>query len=235
MKGKKKYFLIGSIVLLLIVGIIAFYFYLKDEGRLSASERRFLANNSTTVQNISILNNVNIFGKEGSGVFYDFLEDFSKDSGLKTNPVTYNLGEPSTNVAFSIGNMVNEDEFVFYEGHYVLISKKSQNFSDVSHLTNQKIGILNENLSYVSSFLNTQNLTIKSYNSEQELLEAFQAQTDIQYMIVPLCLNIETILKNDFYVAYHFSDIPYFYKINISQDKTLGTILKKFFFKVGKG
>lgn len=232
MKGKKKYFLIGSIVLLLlIVGIIAFYFYLKDEGRLSASERRFLANNSTTVQNINILNNVNIFGKEGSGVFYDFLEDFSKDSGLKTNPVTYNLGEPSTNVAFSIGNMVNEDEFVFYEGHYVLISKKSQNFSDVSHLTNQKIGILNENLSYVSSFLNTQNLTIKSYNSEQELLEAFQAQTDIQYMIVPLCLNIETILKNDFYVAYHFSDIPYFYKINISQDKTLGTILKKFFLK----
>lgn len=232
MKSKKKYFILGSILIILIVAIVlALYFYLTNEYRLTSAEKRFLADNSTTVQNISVLNNVSIFGNNGSGVFYDFLEDFYKEYNLKTNPVTYNLGEAPSTIAFTIGNTFTEDEFVFYEGHYVLVSKKKEIFSDASHLTGQKIGILNSNLSYVSSFLDNQNLTIQTYNSEIELLAAFNDQTEINYMIVPMCLNMETLLKNDFTIAYHFSDIPYYYKVDKSKDKILGSILQKYFMK----
>ncbi len=231
MKGKKKFLIIGSILIVLLVALSLFlYFYFTDESKLNVTEKRFLADNSTTVQNINILNNVNIFGNNGTGVFYDFLEDFYKEYNLKMNPVIYNTGETPTSIAFTVGNTISDDEFAFYEGHYVLIGKKEENFSDASHLSNQKIGILSENLSYVSSYLDNQNLTIKTYNNEEELNTAFKEQTDIEYMIVPL-YDIENILKNNYTIAYHFSDIPFYYKVNMKQNETLGSILKKYYMK----
>lgn len=232
MKSKKKFFIIGSIVAILLIAlVVVLYFYFTDRSRLNATEKRFLADNTTTIQNIDVLNNVSIFGNNGSGVFYDFLEDFYKEYNLKTNPVTYNFGETPSNIAFTIGNTIGEDEFVFYEGHYVLVSKKSETISTTSHLANKKIGIVNSNLSYVSSFLDSDSLTIQTYNTEEDLYAAFKEQTDIQYMIVPLCLNMQNLLKNDYTIAYHFSDIPYYYKVNMSQNKTLGSILEKYFMK----
>lgn len=232
MKSKKKYFIIGGIFAVLVIAlVVVLYFYFTDESKLSATEKRFLADNSATVQNINILNNVSIFGDNGSGVFYDFLEDFYSEYNIKTNPVIYNLGESASNVAFTIGNTYNENEFVFYEGHYVLVNKKKEYFSDISRLRNQKIGILSSNLSYVSSFLEDGSLTIKTYNTEEELLKAFEEQTEINYMIMPLCLSMGTLLKNDYNIAYHFSDIPYYYKVDMSKNPTLGSIMQKYFLK----
>ena len=232
MKSKKKFFLISFIIIVfLVILFILSYLYFTDTTKLNASEKKFLADNSTTVQNFNVLNNVSIFGDNGSGVFYDFLEDFYKEYNLKINSVTYNLGESPSNIAFTIGNTYNENEFVFYEGHYVLISKEKDSFSNATHLTNQKIGILNDNLSYVSGFLDNPNLTIKTYNTNEELLKSFEEQSEINYMIIPLCLNMENILKNDYTVAYHFSDIPYYYKVDMSKNKTLGSILQKYFMK----
>lgn len=232
MKRKKKHIIIGFIIsLLLIVIVFASYLYFSNESRLNANEKRFLADNSTSVQNINVLNNVSIFGNNGSGVFYDFLEDFYKEHGIKTNAVTYNLGEATSNIAFTVGNTINDDEFPFYEGHYVLLSKKNESFSNYSSFTDKKIGILSDNLSYVSSYLDNKTLTIKTYNTDEELFQAFNDQNDIQYIIVPLCLNMDTILKNEYTIAYHFSDIPFYYKVNISKGKTLGAILQKYFIK----
>ncbi len=232
MKNKKKLVIIGGVLLvLLLILAFVFYFYFTDKSKLNVAEKRYLVDHSTTVQNINVLNNVSIFGNNGSGVFFDFLDDFYKEYNLKMNSVTYNYGESPSNIAFTIGNTYSSNEFVFYEGHYVLISKKQENFSDFSHLSNQKVGILNSNLSYVSDFLDNANLTIKTYNSDEELLNAFQEQTDIQYIIIPLCLNMDTLLKNNYYIAYHFSDIPYYYKVDMSKDKTLGSILQKYFIK----
>ena len=199
MKSKKKFFLISFIIIVfLVILFILSYLYFTDTTKLNASEKKFLADNSTTVQNFNVLNNVSIFGDNGSGVFYDFLEDFYKEYNLKINSVTYNLGESPSNIAFTIGNTYNENEFVFYEGHYVLISKEKDSFSNATHLTNQKIGILNDNLSYVSGFLDNPNLTIKTYNTNEELLKSFEEQSEINYMIIPLCLNMENILKNKY-------------------------------------
>lgn len=232
MKNKRKIFIISSISTVVIIAFVLLaYFYFTDTTKLNSSEKKFLADNSSTVQNFNILNNVSIFGDNGSGVFYDFLEDFHKDYNIKINSVTYNLGESPANIAFTIGNTYNDNEFVFYEGHYVLISKSKETFSDSTHLTNQKIGILNDNLSYVSDFLDNASLTIKTYNTNEELEKAFEEQTEINYMIIPLCLNMETILKNDYTVAYHFSDIPYYYKVDMDKNKTLGSILQKYFLK----
>lgn len=230
MKKKKKLIFIISIVIVLVVLLGLFgYFYFKNPNRLTASEKRFLADNSSNIQNISVLNNVNLFGNNGSGIFYDFITDFSLEYSLKTNNVTYNLGETGTGVSFTSGNALGDNEFLFYQDHYVLVSKKNEYISSASHIAAQRIGILDDNLSYVMSYLNASHLNIKSYTSKDELLNAFQEQIDIDYIIVPLYLYIDEILENDYFIACHFGDIPYYYKVNMGNNVTLGNILKKYF------
>ena len=230
MKSKKKYFIIGILVLILI-GIWLVRFYFMDQSKLNATEKRYLADNSSIVENIYILNNVSIFGSDGEGVFYDFLDDLYKEYSIKTNPVIVEKGETNNNISFTISNTIGDNDFIFYKGHYVLVGKNNKTFSSLEYLANQKIGVLADNLSHVSNFLENQSFTIQTFNTEDELLQNFQEQQDIEYIMVPLESNLSTILKNDYTIAYHFSDIPYYYKVNIGKNKTLGSILKKYFIK----
>lgn len=230
MKSKKKSILITIVILIFVIVLSLFlYFYFTNPDRLTSKEKRFLAENSNVVQNISILNNVHLFGENGAGVFYDFLDDFSKEYDLKANPVTYNLGESMKGFGFTAGTTIQDTEFVFYEEHFVLLSKKQEYINNVTHLKDQKIGILKEHFSYVQDYLNNSSLQLKSFETKEEMLEDFQKQTDIHYMIVPLSLYMEEILKNDYSVASHFSDLSYYYKINKSDNEVLGTILQKYF------
>ncbi len=231
MKKQKKWIIISSLFAIALIIALAIFFvkYFTNPNRLTAAEKRFLADNSANVQNIGVLNNASVFGNNGEGVFYDFLHDFSTKYNLQTNPMTFNLGETGSEISLTLGNTVLEDEFVFFEGHYVLVSKKVEYISDASKLTNQKIGIQSDNLSYVSGYLNNQNLKLNTYASKEELLMAFKEQTDIEYMIVPLYLYMEDILANDYFISCHFRDIPYFYKINMPSKSLLGSILKKYF------
>ena len=229
MKSKKKYFIIGILVLILIgISIWLVRFYFMDQSKLNATEKRYLADNSSIVENIYILNNVSIFGSDGEGVFYDFLDDLYKEYSIKTNPVIVEKGETTNNISFTISNTIGDNDFIFYKGHYVLVGKNNKTFSSLEYLANQKIGVLADNLSHVSNFLENHSFTIQTFNTEDELLQNFQ---DIEYIMVPLESNLSTILKNDYTIAYHFSDIPYYYKVNIGKNKTLGSILKKYFIK----
>lgn len=234
MKSKKKFFIIGGIIILSVILITFLYFYFTDKSRLNQNEKKFLATNSTKVQNLNVLNDISIFGDNGSGVFYDFLEDFYKEYGIKINPVTYSKSESASNLAFTVSNSYKEDdenEFLIYKDHYVLISKNEENFSGISHLKNLNIGILADNLAHISSYIDNDSLTIKTYATEDELLAALDNGTDINYIITPLNYHMDVILKKNYFVSYHFSDIPFFYKVDISKDKTLGSILKKYYEK----
>ncbi len=233
MKKKKGKIIFGIAIIILVIALGCFlYFYFTDKSRLNATEKRYLADNSSVVQNINILNDLNVFGKNGTGVFYDFLADFYDEYNIKTNPVLFESGEATSNLTFTVGNSYNEEnEFVFFEDHYVLVSKTNETLSNANHLKEKTIGILSSNLSYVTGYLDSQTITLKSYNTMEELMNAFKEQTDIQYMIVPLYYTLDEILENNYFIAYHFSDIPFYYKVDMSKNTSLGTIFLKYYTK----
>lgn len=233
MKKKKHIILISILIFIFLVGFSIFtFFYLTNENRLNKTEKKFLADQATTVQNVYVLNNVNIYGNNGSGIFYDFLDDFQKEYGIKTNSVTYNLGENVTPVAFGAGNTLSEEEVSFYEDHYVLVSKTPEYISDITKITDKKIGVLKENQNHVVTYLNTFiSASLVDYETNEELLKAFSSQADIQYMLVPLHLYANTILENNYSVAFHFSDLPYYYKIHVGTNNILGSIMAKYYNK----
>ena len=87
---KKKWLLPGIIgaILLIIISFIIFQI-LSDENKLTSEERTWINSNINNVQNIYVAKDENLFSKDGNGVFYDFLEDFETEYGLKINVVNF--------------------------------------------------------------------------------------------------------------------------------------------------
>ena len=99
MKNKKKKKvntkkIIAIIIVLAIILIGGFTAYKvkssnDEKGVFSVLEKRWIEKNKSTVIDVSILNDIPIFGSEGEGVFFDFLDDFSKETGLEFNKIPY--------------------------------------------------------------------------------------------------------------------------------------------------
>ena len=75
---KKKKSLIIIIISILVVAITAILLYtlLNDKNKLTVAERNWVNESIGTIQNINVINNVNVFGKDGSVVFFDFIDSF---------------------------------------------------------------------------------------------------------------------------------------------------------------
>ena len=147
MKNKKSVIITIIIILaVVIIGLITFNI-LTDDARLTASERRWINNNINTVQNINVVNNVNLFGDTGVGVFYEFLNDFETEYQLDVNPITFNYGENTNGLTLGITKTLSDNDFVFYDDHYVLVSHEYEVISRYNDLAGKSIGLLNEDAS----------------------------------------------------------------------------------------
>ena len=89
MKKNKKLIISFSIIgVVLIIAAIIVINLLKDDNKLNILEKQWINNNNKIVYNIGVKNNSNIFGQDGNGVFYDFINDFSNEYNLSINCCT---------------------------------------------------------------------------------------------------------------------------------------------------
>lgn len=227
---KKKSIIIIIISILVVIGIaIGLYFILNDKDKLTVSERNWVNQNIGTIQNINVINNVNVFGKNGSGVFYDFISDFETEYGLSINPITFNEGSNPSGISFGVKNIVGDNDILFYTDHYVLVGKNNNYISTEEDLNGKNIDILSKDLSYVSKYVKkASNVVFKQFeNIDEIILDMNENET---YMLVPLMEYLDTILSKDYKVVYHFSDIKEYYVLSLSDDK-LSSVLKKYYNK----
>lgn len=229
MKKKKSIIIIIISILVVISIAIGLYFILNDKDKLTVSERNWVNQNIGTIQNINVINNVNVFGKNGSGVFYDFISDFETEYGLSINPITFNEGSNPSGISFGVKNIVDDNDILFYTDHYVLVGKNNDYISTEEDLNGKNIDILSKDLSYVSKYVKkASNVVFKQFeNIDEIILDMNENET---YMLVPLMEYLDTILSKDYKVVYHFSDIKEYYVLSLSDDK-LSSVLKKYYNK----
>ena len=230
MMKKKKSIIIIIISILLVIGIaIGLYFILNDKDKLTVSERNLVNESIGTIQNINVVNNVNVFGKDGSGVYYDFIKDFETEYGLNINPITFNEGSNPSGITFGVKQSISENDILFYTDHYVLVGKNNDIISQEENLNGKSIDILSKDLSYVSKYLKkASNVSFKQFETMDEMI--LDMNENDTYMLVPLIKNLDVILSKDYKVIYHFSDIKDYYVLQISDDK-LSSVLKKYYNK----
>ena len=106
-KERKKVILVVLIIISLFVAVgVGTYLILHDDNKLDVKEKEWIADNSNNVQNVYVVNNIDILGKNGTGVLFDLLDSLKTDYGLDINPITYNTGEQIGDRAF-IGSNTN--------------------------------------------------------------------------------------------------------------------------------
>ena len=234
---KKKYIIILPLLIVLVSLLIVFlYFYnINKSTSLSIAEKRWIENNSKSVINIDILNNYPVYGMDGSGVFFDLLEDIESHTGLEFNETPL-LTTEEISSEYSIKALSNDEELtkkdlLLFEDSYVLISKEEKQISKEKDINNISIGVLNDDLSETSYYLrSSKNIEYTTYDNTKDLFQALD-QNKINAVVVPYIYNLDkTISNNNYYVNFYFSEFSKKIVLNINSDnETLNSIMKKEF------
>lgn len=223
MKKKKNLIIIVISVIAVILLALGLFKILNNKNKLTVAERNWVNENIGVIQNVNVVNNMNVLGSNGSGVFYDFIEDFEQEYSLDLNPITFNGNSIPSGISFGVKTSLNDNDVLFYTDHYVLVGKTKEVIGSASNLNGKTISVLTEDLSYVSKYV-TSNVTFSQYETKDELIASLEENN---YMIVPLMEYLDTILSKDYHVIYHFSDIKKYFVLSTT-DNYLSSVLKKY-------
>lgn len=230
-KNKKKIIGFSIVLVIIIIAALVIINLMKDENRLNVFEKQWINNNSNQVQNIGVKNNTNVFGNDGIGVFYDFMTDFANEYNLSINPTPYSANKSTEAIYFRLTTKKSANDLVLYQDHFVLIGKKDIAINSIYDLQNRKVGILNSYLQLISNYSeNISNLSFTQYKDKEQLLNEFNEQQNINYILVPLTEYLDTILEDENYINLHLSDIPIYYTLYEKDSKdTFSSIIKKYY------
>ena len=228
MKKIKKIIIISIVVILvLILGIFGFYKVFKNKNSLSITEKTWINNNKNSIYTIFVPNDINIFGKSGEGVFFDFINDLEKDLSLKLNSTVYSINNNNDSLGFNVSTNYDNRDLLIDIDYYVLVDKNNVSVSNINNLSNKNIGIISDDLKYVSEYYNLSG-NIKTYNSSDELFKSLNSG-EIDYIIVPLTQYKDKIISDGLNVSYFFNDAKIYYYIHLSGDNTLNSIITKYY------
>jgi diguanylate cyclase (GGDEF)-like protein len=228
--NKKVFIPLIVLVVFIIIGVIVFNVIIHDENRLTVEERGWITENVNKVQSINVINNIDVFGAYGSGVFYDFIDSLEKEYNLEINPITYNNGEDVGSRSFKVVYDINDSDVVFYTEHYVVVSKEKNAITNVDNLKEKRIGILSSDEPIITKQLkDVTGTVIKTYETSASLFQELSAGTDIDFVIVPLEENLTSILTSSYYIDYHISDINKYFVFEMEEDDLFSQILKKYY------
>lgn len=225
---KTKKIIISIIISILIVslGIFVYYRYFYDENKLNLTEKEWLNNHKTSVISFNLPNDLNVFAKDGKGVFYDFLSGLEKENEININKNINSIGEEN-GLGFTISKNIDKDDLLIYKDHFVIVSKEYKSIHNLTDLNGSTIGALANDISRISANY-TNNITFNTIENKESLINNLK-EDKVSYIIVPLTEYLDEILSNDFKIIFHISDLTKNYYINLGEDKTLNSIIKKYY------
>lgn len=220
-------------VILLVVLLIFILNYSKDDSTFSLLEKKWIKDNENNVIDVSIYNDVPVFGENGSGVSFDYLDDFTEKYNIKFNKISYLYDSDTSykNVSFKVlssDSKLNNNDILLYEDTYVVVSTKDSGIDIISDLSNLEIGVLEEDLSLMSYYLvDAKEVKYTPYKSEEEIINAIKEEK-LSYAIIPKTLYLDDIIKNNLNILLHVSDLSKKYVLTINDNETLLNIMKKY-------
>ena len=228
MKNFKKVIVITIIVIILLVGgIFGIYKLFKDENSLSITEKTWINKNINSVFTIYVPNDINIFGKSGNGVYFDFISKLEEDLGLKLNSSVYSIASNNDSFGFNVGTSYDSRDLLLFTDYYVLINKEGNSICNLSEVSDKKIGIISKDLAYITNYY-TLTGTITSYDSSDAMFEALK-NSEVDYVIAPRTQYKDVIISNSYNIAYFFNDAKVYYYLHLGSDETLNSIVTKYY------
>ena len=237
----KKKIILTTAIIIAIVAFIFVYRYYNHEDKttsLTVTEKKWVQDNKSKAVDIEIINDYPIFGMDGEGVFFDFIDDLKKNIGLELNDIPYlKSSEVTTNgIRFRILNdsdNLSDNDLILYNDYYVAIGKKYQRINKVSDINNATFAIFEEDKDMVNYYLKSaNNINYKAYKDIKSMYDALD-NDEVDMIIVPNIMYIDkTISNNNYSINYYFTEMTKKIVLTLPENnKELSTIISKYFKK----
>lgn len=228
---KKKLFILFTVIIV-VAGVLGGYFYFSSRKveTFTSEEQRWIDSNKNNVIDISIPRNIAGFTYMGKGVFFDFISELEKTTGLSFNKVPYDaFGDVSDKeYRIEVVDKVEDNQIFVMKDNYIILSKTNDLYTTPSEMKNLKIGVLQDQKEEVEKNLNNATVEFIEYETEEAMNEAFTTEeSTLESMVVLRSLYLDEILKDNLHVAYHINDMTKNYVITVNGDETLNSIIKK--------
>lgn len=244
MKTKKtsRIIILSVIGLILFISLLIFILnYSRDDSSFSILEKKWINDNKDKVIDISVYNDVPLYGQNGRGIAFSMLDKFTKDYGIKYNKIPYLVKGSSRelrDVSFKvlgIDEEVGNNDILMYKDSFVIVSRNNEKIDRISDLKGVTIGMLSEFLSSASIYLGeASDISYLPYSSEDTLVSAFNSAS-IEYMVVPYNLYLEHILASDnANVVWYIDEMSYKYVLEVNNNSSFLAIMKKYYNKFNK-
>ena len=229
-----KIIILSVIALIFTISAVIFVLnYTKDSSSLSILEKNWISNHSSKVIDVSVYNDVPVYGQDGEGLIFSFLEEFSNAYGVSFNKVSY-LSSGSTNlknVAFRVLNFTDnltDNDIVMGKDYYAVVSLEGAKFNDLSSLSNSNVGVFDTDISSIKYYLDeVDGIKYNACEDIDEVIKLFKSK-DITYAIIPANLYLDKLLKEELQIVYHLNDVYKSYVITIKGDNTFRSIINKY-------
>lgn len=240
---KKKALIIFPLLVVIIVFVGVFIYYNREDAKtsLTVNEKKWVLENDSKMIDINVINDYPLYGLNGEGVFFNFLDDFKDNVGLEFNKIAYSKDdELEVDDSYSFRVLDNEEELsnndlLIATDGYIAIGKEYMRINRVSDMSNITFGVFEDDAAEISYYLKSGvGLAFKSYDTIDELFQALD-NNEVGMIIIPNIMYLDkTIENNTYFINYYFTEMSKKIVLSLSDDKNnikLNTIIKKYFEK----
>ena len=237
---KKKLIIIIPILVAAITFIFVYRYYNKEDKTttLTVSEKRWVEEHSDQTYDFEVVNDYPLYGLNGEGVIFRFLDDFEENVGLEFNRIPYLKESEPTTDSFRIRILdddvkLSKKDLSLFNDSYVAIGKTYQRINSVKDFKNITFGVFEEDASDISYYLKSgTNLSYKNYDSIESLYSALD-KDEVDMIIVPNIMYLSyTIEKDQYSINYFFTEMTKQIVLTLSDDnEKLNEIVTKYYNK----
>ena len=97
-KNKKlnKIVILSIIALIFTISLVIFILnYTKDSSSFSIIEKNWISSHSNNVIDVSVYNDIPIYGQDGNGLIFSYLDEFTNAYGIEFNKISYLINSDS--------------------------------------------------------------------------------------------------------------------------------------------
>ena len=230
----KKKVLIIVISVLVLASILGIFLYLTSEDKatsLNVIEKKWIDSNKKTLQDISIYTDVPVFSYNSEGIVFDYLNNLEISTGLEFNKVPYKIGdEIKTKYAFKQSDSLTDNDILMYTDNYVLVTKDTKLYNNPMEIKNITVGILDNTLDKVNSYLLGADVTYKTFSDYDAMFTSLGIEVDS--IVVPRVRFLAKVVDSEsLNISYNITEYKIYYVLSLGDNNTLNNILTKYYKK----
>lgn len=211
-KIKKKFLIaVFAIAILLFIGLYFIISY-HEPNILDSNNKKWVQENSGKLIDIAIVNDIPLYANDGKGIVFNFLNYITEQSTLNFNKIPYLKNSSPSNVDYKVEiidgtSKLTNKQLLIYTDTYIALGKKEQKFVDIYDFDGMTIGVLTSDSSNISYYLKSvSNIKYKNYDTGENLFNALD-NNEVNLIIVPNIMYLDSTINNDYYINYFFPEI----------------------------